>query len=61
MVIGGGNTAMDAARVPAIPGVKKVSLVYRRTKRLYARRSGGAGAGSGGTAWSSVSCWLPWV
>ena len=34
VVIGGGNTAMDAARAAKrIPGVKKVSLVYRRTKR----------------------------
>ena len=34
MVIGGGNTAMDAARAAKrIPGVEKVSLVYRRTKR----------------------------
>ena len=33
-VIGGGNTAMDAARAAKrIPGVKRVSLVYRRTKR----------------------------
>ena len=34
VVIGGGNTAMDAARAAKrIPGVKNVSLVYRRTKR----------------------------
>lgn len=34
IVIGGGNTAMDAARAAKrIPGVKDVSLVYRRTKR----------------------------
>jgi len=34
VVIGGGNTAMDAARAAKrIPGVKTVSLVYRRTKR----------------------------
>ena len=34
LVIGGGNTAMDAARAAKrIPGVEKVSLVYRRTKR----------------------------
>ena len=34
VVIGGGNTDMDAARAAMrIPGVKKVSLVYRRTKR----------------------------
>ena len=34
VVIGGGNTAMDAARAAKrLPGVKKVSLVYRRTKR----------------------------
>ena len=34
VVIGGGNTAMDAARAAKrIPGVKRVSLVYRRTKR----------------------------
>ena len=33
-VIGGGNTAMDAARAAKrVPGVKKVSLVYRRTRR----------------------------
>jgi putative selenate reductase len=33
-VIGGGNTAMDAARAAkTVSGVKKVSLVYRRTKR----------------------------
>ena len=33
-VIGGGNTAMDTARAAKrISGVKKVSLVYRRTKR----------------------------
>ena len=34
VVIGGGNTAMDAARAAKrIPGVETVSLVYRRTKR----------------------------
>jgi len=34
VVIGGGNTAMDAARAAKrIPGVKNVTLVYRRTKR----------------------------
>ena len=34
VVIGGGNTAMDAARAAKrIRGVKKVSLVYRRTRR----------------------------
>ena len=33
-VIGGGNTAMDAARAARrIPGVKNVRLVYRRTRR----------------------------
>ena len=34
VVIGGGNTAMDAARAAKrIPGVENVRLVYRRTKR----------------------------
>lgn len=34
VIIGGGNTAMDAARAAKrAEGVKKVSLVYRRTKR----------------------------
>lgn len=34
VVIGGGNTAMDAARAAKrVRGVEKVSLVYRRTKR----------------------------
>jgi len=34
VVIGGGNTAMDAARAAKrIPGVKDVALVYRRTRR----------------------------
>ena len=34
VVIGGGNTAMDAARAAKrLPGVKEVRLVYRRTKR----------------------------
>ena len=34
VVIGGGNTAMDAARAAKrAAGVKRVSLVYRRTKR----------------------------
>ena len=34
VVIGGGNTAMDTARAAKRnKGVKKVSLVYRRTKR----------------------------
>ena len=34
VIIGGGNTAMDAARAAKrLPGAKKVSLVYRRTKR----------------------------
>ena len=34
VVIGGGNTAMDTARAAKrLPGVKQVSLVYRRTKR----------------------------
>ncbi len=33
-VVGGGNTAMDAARAAkAAPGVEKVTLVYRRTKK----------------------------
>ncbi len=33
-VIGGGNTAMDAARAAKrLPGVKRVRLIYRRTKR----------------------------
>ena len=34
VVLGGGNTAMDTARAAKrIPGVEKVRLVYRRTKR----------------------------
>ena len=34
VIIGGGNTAMDAARAAKrVPGVERVSLVYRRTKR----------------------------
>ena len=34
VVIGGGNTAMDAARAAKrVPGVEHVRLVYRRTKR----------------------------
>ena len=34
VVIGGGNTAMDAARAAKrLPGVERVRLVYRRTKR----------------------------
>ncbi len=34
VVIGGGNTAMDAARMARrIPGVQNVRLVYRRTRR----------------------------
>ena len=34
VVIGGGNTAMDTARAAKrCPGVERVSLVYRRTKR----------------------------
>ena len=34
VVVGGGNTAMDAARAAKrLPGCEKVSLVYRRTKR----------------------------
>jgi len=34
VIVGGGNTAMDAARAAKrAPGVEKVSLVYRRTKR----------------------------
>lgn len=33
-VIGGGNTAMDAARAAKrVPGVEKVTVVYRRTKK----------------------------
>lgn len=33
-VVGGGNTAMDAARAAKrIPGVEKVTVVYRRTQR----------------------------
>ncbi len=32
-VIGGGNTAMDAARLAKRSGAKTVTLVYRRTKR----------------------------
>ncbi|MFD1670833.1 putative selenate reductase subunit YgfK [Agrilactobacillus yilanensis] len=34
VVVGGGNTAMDCARAAKrLPGVKQVSLVYRRNKR----------------------------
>ena len=34
IVIGGGNTAMDAARTAKrVPGVRRVRLVYRRTRR----------------------------
>ena len=34
VVVGGGNTAMDAARAAKrLPGVESVSLVYRRTRR----------------------------
>ena len=34
-IVGGGNTAMDVARAAKrIPGVKTVSLIYRRNKRL---------------------------
>ncbi len=34
VVIGGGNTAMDAARAATrVPGVEQVSIVYRRTKK----------------------------
>jgi putative selenate reductase len=34
VIVGGGNTAMDGARAAKrVPGVEKVSLVYRRTKR----------------------------
>jgi len=34
VVVGGGNTAMDAARgARRIPGVKDVTIVYRRTRR----------------------------
>jgi len=34
VIVGGGNTAMDGARAAMrVPGVEKVSLVYRRTKR----------------------------
>lgn len=34
VVVGGGNTAMDCARAATtLPGVKKVSVVYRRNKR----------------------------
>lgn len=33
-IIGGGNTAMDAARAAKrLPGVEKVSIVYRRTRK----------------------------
>jgi len=33
-IIGGGNTAMDAARAAKrLPGVEKVTIVYRRTKK----------------------------
>ena len=32
-VIGGGNTAMDAARAAKRMGIEKVSIVYRRTKK----------------------------
>ena len=33
-VVGGGNTAMDAARAARrLPGVEQVSLIYRRTRR----------------------------
>ncbi|MDL2257802.1 putative selenate reductase subunit YgfK [Eubacteriales bacterium OttesenSCG-928-K08] len=34
-IVGGGNTAMDAARAAKrVPGVESVSIVYRRTKRF---------------------------
>ena len=33
-IVGGGNTAMDAARAAKrVPGVEKVTIVYRRTKK----------------------------
>ena len=37
-VIGGGNTAMDAARLAKRSGAEHVTLVYRRTTQVYARR-----------------------
>ena len=38
-VIGGGNSAMDTARaVRRLPGVERVSLVYRRTRRYMPAR-----------------------
>jgi len=40
-VIGGGNTAMDTARAAKrIPGVTRVSVVYRRTKRYMPADAG---------------------
>ena len=41
VVVGGGNTAMDAARAAKrAKGVKRVSLVYRRTKRYMPADAG---------------------
>ena len=37
-VVGGGNTAMDAARAALRAGAKTSTLVYRRTQEVYARR-----------------------
>ena len=48
VVIGGGNTAMDAARAAKrIPGVKEGRPGLPPHQALHARRSRGAGAGSG--------------
>lgn len=56
VVIGGGNTAMDTARAAKRnKGVKKVSLVYRRTKR-YMPADARSWRWPLRTAWSSRSC-----
>ena len=47
-VVGGGNTAMDAARAALRAGAKTSTLVYRRTKKYMPADAGGAGAGRGG-------------
>lgn len=61
-VIGGGNTAMDAARAARrIPGVKNVRLVYRRTRRYMPADQEEHELALADRAWSSGNCSLPWA
>ena len=47
IVVGGGNTAMDASRCAVRLGAKSVRVLYRRTPPRDALPHGGSGSGGG--------------